>query len=207
MYINNDAQMHGLFSKVAKVVTAPVKAALKVTEKVASKVLPDSVEKAVLAVPKAVVNLTTKSTTAVAAAADKAVSPIARGIKKNPAITQAAGAIASVIPGGQPVGAALLTAGRLQQQALAQKEADKLAAQQAADFAKMQADLFKQQLEAQKQSAVPQYATPQAGPTVVTVPGGGGQTAAPAPQDHKALYIGGGLAALAAILLLTNRRG
>lgn len=195
-------ELHGLFSSIGKAVNKVVSAPLKVATKVASKVLPDKVEKAVLAPAKLVTNLTTKSVAATTGVADKVVSPIARGIKKNPALVQAAGAVASVIPGGQPIGAALLTSGQLMQQRQRQKEAEAEAAKQKAEFDKAQLDALKSQI-AQVQA---QSAQPGAAPQIITVPGGGGGSGAvAAPRDNTALYLGAGAAALFALFALTNR--
>lgn len=207
MYIDNTQQMDGLFSSIGKAVNKVVSAPLKVATKVASKVLPDKVEKAALAVPKLVTNLTTKSITAAAKVPDAIVSPVARGIKKNPIALQAAGAVASVIPGLQPVGAALIGSGRIIQQRNAQRDQKQAEEQAKRDLEKMQIQMQIDALKtAQPQHA--QYAPPQS--TVITVPGGGGYSggavASPAPaKDNTALYVGAGLAAVVALLALSNR--
>ncbi len=208
MYIDNSQQMDGLFKSVGKALNKVVQAPLKVATKVASKVLPDKVEKAALAVPKAVTNLTAKSITATAAVSDATTRPFARAIKKNPIALQAAGAVASVIPGLQPVGAALIGSGRIIQQRNAQR--DQKAAEEAAKReldkmqAQMQIDLLKTQVNQPQQS---QYAPPQS--TVITVPGGGYLQApaggSPAAKDNTPLYIGAGLVALAALFAMSNR--
>lgn len=204
MYIDNTQQMDGLFSSIGKAVNKVVSAPLKVATKVASKVLPDKVEKAALAVPKLVTNLTTKSVTAVAKVSDATTSPFARAIKKNPIALQAAGAVASVVPGLQPVGAALIGSGRIIQQRNAQRDQKQAEEQAKRDLEKMQIQM---QIDALKtQSPQPQYAPPQS--TVITVPGGGGgggSYAASAPKDNTAIYVGAGLAAVVALLALSNR--
>lgn len=207
MYIDNTQQMDGLFSSIGKAVNKVVSAPLKVATKVASKVLPDKVEKAALAVPKLVTNLTTKTVTAAAKVPDKIVSPIARGVKKNPFVLQAAGAVASVVPGLQPVGAALIGSGRIIQQRNAQRDQKQAEEQAKRDLEKMQIQM---QIDALKSQAVQpqqaQFAPPQS--TAITVPGGGGGGggyAAPAPKGNTALYVGAGVAAVVALLALSNR--
>lgn len=181
----DSTELHGLFKSLGKAVNKVVSAPLKVAQKVASKVLPDKIEKAVLAPAKLAAKVTAKSITGTARLADRVVSPVARGIKQNPALVQAAGAIASVIPGGQPVGAALLTSGRLMQQRQSQK----------ADEA------------AQAAQAHAQAAQQSSGPQIITVPGGGGGgSAVAAPRNNTPLYIGAGAAALFALFALTNNR-
>lgn len=208
---SDTGELHGLFKSVGKAVNKVVSAPLKVATKVASKVLPDKVEKAVLAPAKLVTNLTTKSVAATTGVADKVVSPIARGIKKNPALVQAAGAVASVIPGGQPIGAALMTSGRLMQQRQLQKaEEDALkaaqaeAARQKAEFEKAQLDALKAQV-AQIQA---QGGQPPQGAQIITVPGGGGGGggSVSAPRGNTALYIGAGAAALLALFAISSNR-
>lgn len=206
---SDTGELHGLFKSVGKAVNKVVSAPLKVATKVASKVLPDAVEKAALAPAKLITNLTTKTVTATTGVADKVVSPVARGIKKNPALVQAAGAVASVIPGGQPVGAALMTSGRLMQQRQLQKAeedafkaAQAEAARQKAEFEKAQLDALKAQVaQIQAQGGQPQ------GPQIITVPGGGGGGggSVSAPRGNTALYIGAGAAALLALFAISNR--
>lgn len=210
MYIDNTQQMDGLFSSIGKAVNKVVSAPAKVLQKVAAKTLPDKIEKVALAPVKAVTNLTTKSVTAVARVSDATTSPFARAIKKNPIALQAAGAVASVIPGLQPVGAALIGSGRIIQQRNAQRDQKQAEEQAKRDLEKMQVqmqiDALKTQV-AQPQQA--QYAPPQS--TVITVPGGGGgysggAVASPAPaKDNTALYVGASLAAVVALLALSNR--
>lgn len=210
MYIDNSQQMDGLFSKIGNAVSKVVSAPAKMLVKVADKTLPGSIAKVATAPVKAVTNLTTKSITAVANVSDATTRPFARAIKKNPIALQAAGAVASVIPGLQPVGAALIGSGRIIQQRNAQR--DQKAAEETAKReldkmqAQMQIDLLKTQVNQPQQS---QYAPPQS--TVITVPGGGGgylqapAAASPAAKDNTPLYIGAGLVTLVALFAMSNR--
>lgn len=167
-------QMEGLegFSlkkAVKKVVNAP----LKVATKVASKVLPDKLEKVALAPIKLATRVTDKTTQAV-------LKPISKAAK-NPQLLQAAGAIATAIPGGQPAGAALMSAGTLAR-VRQQRQADKAIAQ--AQSVPMSAP--------QVQSSAPAPYSPDEKP------------AAPAPAGNQNMpYIIGGVA-LIAFLILTQ---
>lgn len=170
MYQNLDG-LDGFSLKraVKKVVNAP----LKVTQKVASKVLPDKLEKVVLAPLKLTTKVVDKSTQAV-------LKPISKAAK-NPQLLQAAGAVATAIPGAQGAGAALMSAGtlaRLRQQ---------------------------RQMESQSQSAasVPMSA-PSLAPSAPAPYSPDSESPAPKNAGINPTIIFGGVAILAAVALLSK---